>query len=113
MYRCPSEKIFFRFRCLVTEAHRQSTTNILSGKPIAERLLSQCENECREFREKYHRRPQLVAILVGGNESSKLYVRNKQRVAERVGSFLRRIGFSYRFIFRSFLSFSLQESIFM
>ena len=38
-----------------------------------------------EFMEKYKRRPQLVAILVGGNESSKLYVRNKQRVAEHVG----------------------------
>ncbi len=38
-----------------------------------------------EFMEKYKRRPQLIAILVGGNESSKLYVRNKQRVAEHVG----------------------------
>ncbi len=38
-----------------------------------------------EFMEKYKRRPQLIAILVGGNESSKLYVRNKQRAAERVG----------------------------
>lgn len=59
--------------------------NILFGKPIAERLLDRCKAECTEFLEKYHRRPQLVAILVGGNESSKLYVRNKQRVAERVG----------------------------
>ena len=75
------------FRCLVTKQEEilQPKTNILYGKPIAERLLNQCQMECREFVEKYQRRPQLVAILVGGNESSKLYVRNKQRVAERVG----------------------------
>ena len=38
-----------------------------------------------EYVEKYKRHPQLVAILVGGNESSKLYIRNKQRVADYVG----------------------------
>lgn len=75
------------FRYLVTKQEEivRSKTNVLYGKPIADRLLNQCQVECREFKEKYHRRPQLVAILVGGNESSKLYVRNKQRVAERVG----------------------------
>ncbi len=67
-------------------------SNILSGKPIAERLLNKCKNECTEFIEKYQRRPRLVAILVGGNESSKLYIRNKQHAAEHVGCFIMNIS---------------------
>ncbi|CAF2140263.1 unnamed protein product [Rotaria magnacalcarata] len=87
-----SIKHIFKFtltpsRFLVTHSaravHRQN--NILHGKPIAERILNRCKNECEQFNEQYHRRPKLVAILVGGNESSKLYVRNKQRIAEHVG----------------------------
>lgn len=82
--------------CLVQYAsrfvrHVHGESNILYGKPIAERILTKCQVQCSEFIEKYQRRPQLVAILVGGNEASKLYVRNKQRIAERVGDLKKNI----------------------
>ncbi|CAF4690639.1 unnamed protein product [Rotaria socialis] len=72
-----SIKHIFKFtrtpsRFLVTHSvravHKQN--NILHGKPIAERILNRCKHECEQFNEQYHRRPKLVAILVGGNESS-------------------------------------------
>ncbi|CAF1556380.1 unnamed protein product [Rotaria sordida] len=77
----------FQSKFLITDSSPkiQQKSNILYGKPIAERIIKRCQNECMEFIEKYQRHPKLVTILVGGNESSKLYVRNKQRIAERVG----------------------------
>ncbi|CAF0883786.1 unnamed protein product [Adineta ricciae] len=65
----------------------QKNNNILYGKPIARRILNECQNECAEFVNKYQCRPRLVTVLVGGNESSKLYVRNKQRIAEHALTF--------------------------
>ncbi|CAF1375971.1 unnamed protein product [Adineta steineri] len=89
---CLAIKHFFKLtisptRFLVTDTFQTASikNNILYGKPIAERILNRCQNECKEYIEKYNHRPKLVAILVGGNESSKLYVRNKQRIAEHVG----------------------------
>ncbi|CAF4626054.1 unnamed protein product [Rotaria sp. Silwood1] len=90
MFRLSIKHLFkltiYQTRFLVTDSTQtiQQKHNILYGKPIAERILNRCQNECIEFIEKYKRRPQLVAILVGGNESSKLYVRNKTRIAERI-----------------------------
>lgn len=96
------------FRCLLRPLIQYSTrfsrqvhggNNIFYGKLIAERILAKCQNECSEFVENYRRRPQLVAILVGGNEASKLYVRNKQRLAERVGGLNLKFQFSLIFCF--------------
>lgn len=90
MFRLSIVKDLFKYQRIHTQLRYISKgNNILYGKPIAERLLKQCTNECTEFINKYQCRPKLVAILVGGNESSKLYVRNKQRIAERVGCFIK------------------------
>ena len=82
-----STTIEIHSRCLVTDAVGRN--NILYGKPVADRILNTCANDCREYFTQFQRRPRLVAILVGGNESSKLYVRNKQRTAEHIGCSLR------------------------
>lgn len=68
--------------------YRFKHTNIIDGKAIAEKILQRCHEQSKDFLSNYARRPKLVAILVGGNESSKLYVRNKQRLGEHVGCFL-------------------------
>lgn len=74
-------------RFLVTDSAGKEATNsnVLYGKPVADRILKTCTDDSREYFTQYQRRPRLVAILVGGNESSKLYIRNKQRIAEHVG----------------------------
>ncbi|UJR09776.1 hypothetical protein I4U23_014003 [Adineta vaga] len=84
MLRLSIRHFFIQSRFLVTDSVH-TKKNILYGKPIAERILQRCRNECTEFVNKHQCRPRLVTILVGGNESSKLYVRNKQRAAEHVG----------------------------
>ncbi|CAF1185895.1 unnamed protein product [Adineta ricciae] len=88
MLRSAIRQFLTQTRFLVTDTAQtvhQKNSNILYGKPIARRILNECHNECAEFVNKYQCRPRLVTVLVGGNESSKLYVRNKQRIAEHVG----------------------------
>ena len=54
---------------------------ILDGKKVSERIL----DEIRENVKKLEKKPHLVVILVGDNDASKIYVRNKQKAAEKVG----------------------------
>ncbi len=54
---------------------------LLNGKKISEKIL----NEVKISVEKLDRKPHLVVILVGDNPASKIYVRNKQKAAEKVG----------------------------
>ena len=54
---------------------------LLDGKKVAEKIL----NDVKKSVEKLEKKPHLVVILVGDNPASKIYVRNKQRAAEKVG----------------------------
>lgn len=57
---------------------------ILSGKPIAKKILEKVASDAKQL----HARgitPTLAAILVGDNPSSKLYVSLKQKIAKDVG----------------------------
>lgn len=54
---------------------------ILDGKKLSERILSELKTKI----EKMEIKPHLVVILVGNDPASKLYVKNKQKAAEKVG----------------------------
>ena len=54
---------------------------ILDGKKVSLKIL----NEVKERVSKLDRTPHLAVILVGDNEASKIYVKNKQIAAEKVG----------------------------
>ncbi len=54
---------------------------IIDGKKVSEKILMQVADRVEDLSLK----PHLVVILVGNNAASKIYVRNKQLAAEKVG----------------------------
>lgn len=54
---------------------------ILDGKKVSSKILS----TVKEKVDKMDKKPHLVVILVGNNPASQIYVKNKQKAAERVG----------------------------
>ena len=54
---------------------------ILDGKKVAEKILNEVKNKVQAMSIK----PHLAVILVGNDPASKIYVRNKQKAAEKVG----------------------------
>ncbi len=59
----------------------KQTAKIIDGKTIAEKILLGLKNEISKLK----RPPGLAVILIGEDEASKLYVRNKKRACEKVG----------------------------
>ena len=56
-------------------------TQILDGKKLREKLLTDLKQKIARFQTK----PTLVVILVGENPASKIYVNNKRKTAEELG----------------------------
>ena len=54
---------------------------LLDGKATAEKILENVKKKVENLTQK----PHLVVIIVGNDAASKLYVKNKQKAAERVG----------------------------
>lgn len=54
---------------------------ILDGKKVSEKILEKVKQDV----EKMEKKPHLVVILVGDDPASKIYVKNKQKAAEKVG----------------------------
>ena len=54
---------------------------LLDGKSVSQKIL----NEVKERVSKLDKKPHLVVILVGDNQASKIYVKNKQKAAWQVG----------------------------
>ena len=54
---------------------------ILDGKKVSLNILEQVSERV----EKMDKKPHLVVIIVGNNPASKIYVKNKQLAAEKVG----------------------------
>ena len=52
---------------------------IISGKEISKKIKEQLKVEVEEIKNKYNRLPKLAVILVGENQASQVYVRNKER----------------------------------
>lgn len=59
--------------------------NIIDGKYVAENLLGKLLDKHNKLKKIHGRPARLVVILVGSNESSKMYVRNKERVCNKLG----------------------------
>lgn len=58
---------------------------VIDGKSIANTILNELRQETQEWVSKGNRAPHLVAVLVGQNPASKIYVANKMKAAEVVG----------------------------
>lgn len=58
---------------------------ILDGKLTSQKVKDDIAAEVKQLVEKGLRKPCLAVVLVGDNEASKIYVRNKKRSCEEVG----------------------------
>ena len=58
---------------------------IISGKEISVKIKDQLKEEVSKIKETYPRLPKLVVILVGDNQASQTYVRNKERGCQYSG----------------------------
>lgn len=56
-------------------------TIILDGKKLREKILAQLKLKI----DKFERKPSLAVIIAGDNPASKIYVSNKQKVANQIG----------------------------
>jgi methylenetetrahydrofolate dehydrogenase (NADP+)/methenyltetrahydrofolate cyclohydrolase len=61
------------------------TAMILDGKAVALQIQTEIAAEVSQFRQATGVVPCLVAVLVGENPASEVYVRNKQKTCEKVG----------------------------
>jgi methylenetetrahydrofolate dehydrogenase (NADP+) / methenyltetrahydrofolate cyclohydrolase len=61
------------------------TADIIDGKAIAERLRQQIADQAADFTTRSGGTPHLAAVLVGDDPASAVYVRNKERMCQRVG----------------------------
>ena len=58
---------------------------LLEGKPIAEKIKAEIASEVALLKAKHGRAPKLVAIQIGENASSAIYVANQKKAAEALG----------------------------
>lgn len=58
---------------------------ILNGKKLAEEKERQLARKIAQFKKKIGITPQIVAILVGKDEASQIYLRQKKQASDRVG----------------------------
>ena len=58
---------------------------IISGTEISVKIKDQLKEEVSKIKETYPRLPKLVVILVGDNQASQTYVRNKERGCQYIG----------------------------
>jgi methylenetetrahydrofolate dehydrogenase (NADP+)/methenyltetrahydrofolate cyclohydrolase len=70
------------------------TAQILDGKALSKEIQAEIKTAVGEFVERAGSAPKLVAVLVGEDPASQVYVRNKERACARVGveSDLRRLS---------------------
>ncbi len=61
------------------------TAKILDGKGLAQEIRAEIKVEVKKFIEENDIQPTLAVVLVGNNEASKVYVRNKERACNEAG----------------------------
>lgn len=70
------------------KAHLCSKSNfmiLLDGKKLEKEIVKELKTEVADLVKKKGRPPHLGAVIVGDNSASKIYVRNKMRLCEKVG----------------------------
>jgi len=58
---------------------------LLDGRSVAEQIKKEVAEEVRQLSEQHRVKPRLVAVLVGDDDASAVYVRNKVRACAEVG----------------------------
>lgn len=58
---------------------------LLDGRSVAEQIKEEVAQEVRQLSEQHRVKPRLVAVLVGDDDASAVYVRNKVRACAEVG----------------------------
>ncbi len=58
---------------------------IIDGKKVSAELLEEIKLKVEGAQKKYHKKPNLVVILVGDNPASKVYVGSKEKRAQEIG----------------------------
>ncbi len=61
------------------------TAQIISGKVVASEIKQQIKQKIQHYQQQGYRQPSLAVILVGENQASQIYVRNKKQSCEEVG----------------------------
>ncbi|XP_050526028.1 bifunctional methylenetetrahydrofolate dehydrogenase/cyclohydrolase, mitochondrial [Daktulosphaira vitifoliae] len=82
------QKCLVKIKLFVNNFHSSSNSckaKIIDGKIIANTILKELKLETTEWIAKGHRAPCLVAVLVGEDAASKIYVNNKIKAAKVVG----------------------------
>jgi len=73
-------------------AMQAKRVQILEGRPVADQIKSEVANEVRRLRDERGIQPGLAAVLVGDDDASIVYVRNKVRACAEVGLRSRQIN---------------------
>jgi methylenetetrahydrofolate dehydrogenase (NADP+)/methenyltetrahydrofolate cyclohydrolase len=58
---------------------------VIDGKQIASRINEDTKKEIKELKAKYNQSPCLATVVVGKDESSKLYVKKREKICEKIG----------------------------
>ncbi len=58
---------------------------LLEGKPIAEKIKAKLVVEIAALKAKYGKTPKLVAVQIGENASSAVYIKNQKKAADSLG----------------------------
>lgn len=76
----------------------ETMTVILDGKALANKMQEDLANEVTEWKNKGYRIPTLVVILIGEDSASKVYVKNKEKSAQKIGfnSIVRRLDITIK-----------------
>src|SRR6266851_2331196 len=67
------------------DARQARRAKILAGRSIAEEIKQEVAREVRRLRDARGVKPRLFAVLVGDDDASAVYVRNKVRACAEVG----------------------------
>ena len=58
---------------------------ILNGKELSEKIRGELKEEVAALKERFGRAPTLAVVLVGNDQASEIYVRNKIKACQKVG----------------------------
>lgn len=72
------------YYCAHMEASNQ-TFQLIDGKKISEQIIEEIAIETEQWVSRNHRKPHLVAVLIGNDGASETYVSSKMKTCERVG----------------------------
>src|SRR5260221_13866252 len=67
------------------DAREARRAEVLDGRSIAEQIKHEVAEEVQRMRDEYGVKPRLCAVLVGDDDASAVYVRNKVRACAEVG----------------------------